>query len=107
MIILCHELVERNTLKNFWWCSDDFLPTPWTQANWQESQDCFWIKLPLLTHELCLLGDQTTRANLCELNCSHPDKADWFGQKELFLNRSTPTFAPLSFPFHYLWYVVD
>jgi hypothetical protein len=31
---------------------------------------------------------------------------DWIFSKELFLNRSPSSFALLTFPFHYLWWVV-
>jgi hypothetical protein len=44
-------------------------------------------------------------ADSCELNCWYPDNTDWIHSKELFLNMSTP-FALLTFPFHYLWWVV-
>jgi hypothetical protein len=46
--------------------------------------------------------------DLCELNCGYPDNADWICcYAELFLNRHTSVFALLTFPFHYLWCMVD
>jgi hypothetical protein len=50
--------------------------------------------------------DQTTTADLGELYCWYPDTADWIHPKELFLQKSTSSFALLAFPFHYLWWVM-
>jgi len=44
-----------------------------------------WIELPA--------------ADSCELNCLYPENADWIHRKELFLNRSTSSFALLTFSF--------
>lgn len=71
-----------------------------------EPHGFFWIKLPLLICEWCLWVDRATAADLCELNCWLLDNIDWIHPKELFLNRSTFSFALLTFPFHYLWWVV-
>jgi hypothetical protein len=46
--------------------------------------------------------EQATAADSCELNCWFPDNIDWICSKELFLNRSTFSFALLTFPFHSL-----
>ena len=31
-VIICHDFLERNAQKNFWWCSSSFLLLLWTQA---------------------------------------------------------------------------
>jgi hypothetical protein len=43
---------------------------------------------------------------LCELNCWYSESADWTCTKALFLNRSISTFTLLTFPLHYLRWVV-
>ena len=35
LIIVCHDFIERNAPKNFWWCFSGFLPFPQVQDNWQ------------------------------------------------------------------------
>jgi hypothetical protein len=35
LVTVCHDFIERNALKSFWWCSGSFLPLPWTWAVWQ------------------------------------------------------------------------
>jgi hypothetical protein len=94
LVIICHDFIERNTPKNRWW-SGGFLKLPF-----------FWMDLPLLIYKWYLRVDGVATDNSCELNCWHPDNADKICSKELFLNRSTPSFALLSFPFYCLWWVV-
>ena len=43
MVILCHDFIERNALKHFWWCSGGFLQLPQTWANWQSNVN--WSRL--------------------------------------------------------------
>lgn len=66
----------------------------------------FWINLLLLTHEWCLRVDWAASAGSSELNCWYPDIEGRIRTKELLLNRSTPSFALLTFLFHYLWWAV-
>jgi hypothetical protein len=39
-------------------------------------------------------------------DCWYPDKPDLICSKEIFLNRSTSSFALLTSPFHSLWLMV-
>jgi hypothetical protein len=53
-----------------------------------------------------LQENQAAATDSGELSCWHPDNTNWNCSKELFLNRFTSSFALLTFPFHYLWWVV-
>ena len=93
--------VERNTPRNFWWCSSDFLVLSQTRDAWQSlavssesnchcwfmSGVCKWIELPLLLIRVNWQGKQ-----------NHP--------KRTISKQPTSSFALLTFPFHCLWWVV-
>ena len=98
----CRKKCMEELLVIFQW-----LPVaPTDSSQLAEPRGFFWIELTLLIHEWCLWGDQAMAADLCELNCWYPDNADWIHHKELFLNRSTSSFALLTLAFHSLWWLV-
>ena len=104
LTIICHDFIERNAPKNFWY-SSGFLELPQTRVI-RRALWFYWIELPLLICEWCLQVDWASTADSCELICWYPDIEDWNHPKELFLNGSTSSFALLTFPFYYLWWVV-
>jgi hypothetical protein len=67
----------------------------------------FLLLLQAWSNWIVFLLDWVAYGVSCELNCWYPDNTDWNCSKELFLNRSTSPFALSTFPFHYLWWVVD
>lgn len=78
LVIVCHDFIEKNTPKNFCWCSSAFLPLQRSWANWTDlwffqtdllwliHKWCLWV-LPLLIRKWYLWMDQVA-TNLCEPN---------------------------------------
>ena len=78
LVIIWYAFTERNTWKNFCWCSGGFLLLQHSFSGWlAEPCSFFWIERLWLTHECCLWVDQATAADLCEVNCWFLDNTDW------------------------------
>lgn len=66
----------------------------------------FWTEPPLLLRECCVQVGWAAAADLWELNCWYPDSIDWVHSKEPFLNRPISSFALLTSPLLYFWWMV-
>lgn len=105
LVIVCHDFIEKNAPKYFWWCSGGFFlllqlglgPSgrAWGFLLHRTAIAGFWMGFVSgLNYRYWSMWAELVISWQCKLD-SLP--------KKLFLNRSTCSFVLLAFPFHYFW----
>lgn len=65
LVIICHDFIQRNAPKNFWWYSDGFLPLPRIRADWQSLGVSSGLDGPAVVNDvyMCIELPLMTRGN--------------------------------------------